>query len=163
MKVFPQSSFFKVRETPHLPPPSTVRAINEQSGNVRATYFNRPPPVKIPELGLVIKYGADVTITEAQTQIMVREELDGQVPVPEVFGWTEDGGQVFIYMSIVEGDSLVERWGSMDESERRSICAELKDMSKAWRALEQQGHEPYIGERSFFLKPRLASILTPLR
>ncbi|KAI1991107.1 hypothetical protein LOZ51_004639 [Ophidiomyces ophidiicola] len=57
----------------------------------------------IPSLGLFVKYGADVTIVEAQTQMMVREKLQGQVPVPEVFGWAENGGQRFIYMSLVEG------------------------------------------------------------
>ncbi|KAK1772723.1 hypothetical protein QBC33DRAFT_522312 [Phialemonium atrogriseum] len=53
----------------------------------------------IPSLGLVVKYGANVTATETQTQMMVLRRLQGTVPVPEVFGYTEDGGQRFVYMS----------------------------------------------------------------
>jgi hypothetical protein len=63
----------------------------------------------ILSLGLVVKYGANVTVVEAQTQMMICEQLQGQVPVPEVFGWTEDGDQVFIFMSLIEDETLQER------------------------------------------------------
>lgn len=59
-------------------------------------------------LGLIVKYGADVTVVEAQTQMMLREQLS-RVPIPEVFGWTEDGSQRFIYMSLIEDKTLQER------------------------------------------------------
>ena len=144
MKIVPESSFFKERRAPALPTPAEIRAINKESGNIRATNFNRPPPVMIPSLGLVVKYGADVTAVEAQTQMMIREQLQSQVPVPEVFGWTEDGGQRFIYMSLIEGETLQERWGDMNEDERRAVCEELKHMVKAWRALEQDRHGRYM-------------------
>ncbi|KND92440.1 hypothetical protein TOPH_03162 [Tolypocladium ophioglossoides CBS 100239] len=119
MNIFPESSFIKERQAADLPTPAMVRATNIASGHPRASFFNRPPPVKIPSLGLLVKYGADVTITEARTQMMVCEQLRSQVPVPEVFGWTEDGGQGFIYMSLIEGESLHERWGDMNETGRR--------------------------------------------
>lgn len=100
----------------------------------------------VPSLGLVVKYGADVTIVEAQTQMMLYKRLKGQVPVPEVFRWTEDGGQRFIYMSLIQGEPLQRRWGGMNEYERRAVCEELKHMVKAWRALKQDEHDYYIGE-----------------
>lgn len=96
----------------------------------------------IPSLGLVVKYGDDVTILEALTQVKVREELQGQVSVPEVFGWSEDGGQGFIYMSMIQGETLEQRWSGMSENERRAVCEELKHIVKAWRALAQ---DCYIG------------------
>ncbi|KAI1932686.1 hypothetical protein LOZ66_006812 [Ophidiomyces ophidiicola] len=96
-------------------------------------------------LGLVVKYGADVTIVEAQTQKMVYEKLQGQVPVPEVFGWIEDGGQRFIYMSLVEGETLQVRWKDMSINERRAVCTELRHMAKLWRALGQDRYDRYIG------------------
>ncbi|ROT40434.1 hypothetical protein SODALDRAFT_338227 [Sodiomyces alkalinus F11] len=111
MNTIPESSFFKNRHAGDLPTPAGVRAINIASGHPRASYFNRPPPVRIPSLGLLVKYGADV----------------------------------FIYMSLVEGETLQERWGDMDESERRGVCAELRSMVKAWRALQQDSEQPYIG------------------
>lgn len=102
----------------------------------------------VPDQILVVKYGAGIRVTETQTQIMIRKHLKDQVPVPEVFGWTEDEGQVFIYMLMIEGVTLQERWVSMSEDGRRVVCEELRDMVKGWRSLEQDGHEPYV--RKFF-------------
>ncbi|KAH7354216.1 kinase-like domain-containing protein [Plectosphaerella cucumerina] len=145
ISIHPESSFFKERQAGDLPSPAVVRATNIASGHLRASYFNRPPPVKFPSLGLVVKYGADVTITEARTQKMVREQVGSQVSIPEVFGWAEDEGQGFIYMSLIQGETLCDRWGDMSETERRSVCAELKSMATAWRALPQGGPECFIG------------------
>ena len=103
----------------------------------------------IPSLGLVAKYGADTTVTEAQTQIMIDKHLKGQVPASEAFGWAEDEGQLFIYMSLVEGETLQERWGTMDVNERLSVCEEARCIVKAWRSLKQDGHDHYIGKSSW--------------
>lgn len=102
-----------------------------------------------PSLGLLVKYGADVTISETRTQILLRDHLQDQVPIPEVFGWAEDTGQRFIYMSLIEGETLQERWGTMNEVERRAVCDELSYMVKAWRALKQDWDGRYVGELSF--------------
>ncbi|OQD71271.1 hypothetical protein PENPOL_c001G03919 [Penicillium polonicum] len=138
-------SFFREHRASTLPTPAEVRAINEESGNIRGTSFNRPPPVEFPSLGLIIKYGADTTVTEAETQNMVYNQLKGKVPVPEVFGWTEDGGQVFIYMSLIAGEPLEERWGALNDNEREAICKELNGMVKAWRSFEQPDQVLYVG------------------
>ena len=37
---------------------------------------------------------------------MVRRRLQGKVPVPKVFGYIEDGGQRFIYMSLINAETL---------------------------------------------------------
>jgi hypothetical protein len=92
MIIFPESSFFQQGRGPALPTPAEIRAIKEL-GHVVAT-----PAVIIPSLGLVVKYGRRVTVAEAQTQMMMREVLQGQVSVPEVFGLTEDGGQVYLHV-----------------------------------------------------------------
>lgn len=99
----------------------------------------------IPSLGLAVKYGADVTILEALTQMKVREQLQAQVPIPEVFGWDEDGSQGFIYMSLIKGETLLERWGDMNENERQAVCEELRHIVKAWRALTQDNQDHYVG------------------
>ncbi len=149
MIIFPESSFFKKGRGPALPTPAEIRAINKELGHILAT-----PPVVIPSLGLIVKYGTHITIAEAHTQLMMRELLQGQVPVPEIFGLAEDGGQRFIYMSLIEGGTLLERWGDMNEDERRAICEELKRVVNVWRALEQVKHNRYIGE---FLQMHQAS------
>ncbi|CAM1503388.1 Fc.00g081640.m01.CDS01 [Cosmosporella sp. VM-42] len=145
MEIFPESSFFQEQRALSLPTPDEVRAIGRASGSTRAVSFDRPPPVTIPSLGLLVKYGGDVNNTEAQTQRAMRSALQGQVPIPEVFGWIEDEGQGFIYMSLVDGETLQERWGTMSEIERQSVCRELKHMAKAWRALKQAKCDPYVG------------------
>lgn len=99
----------------------------------------------IPSLGLFVKYGANVTLAEVETQRMVYQRLHGRVPFPEVFGWAEDGGLRFLYMALIEGDTLQRRWGGMAEEERLAVCAEVKDMVKVWRGPEQDENEQYIG------------------
>ncbi|EEU34230.1 uncharacterized protein NECHADRAFT_85499 [Fusarium vanettenii 77-13-4] len=143
-EVFPQSSFFQERRAPALPSPKEIRALNEASGHYRARSLSHPPPVLVPSLGLAVKYGADVTIAEAETQVLMREKLKDRVPIPEVFGWAEDGGQMFIYMSLVEGDTLQARYSTMSQRERQAVCKELRSMVNAWRAITQE-RDRYIG------------------
>ncbi|KAH1892428.1 hypothetical protein KXV57_003962, partial [Aspergillus fumigatus] len=126
MKIFPESSFFKERRAHALPSPADIRAINEGSGNASVTSFNCPPLVMIPWLGLVVKYSADVTIIKAQTQMM-----------------------------FIEGETLIARWGSLDEDERRAICEELRGYLKMIRSLEQDLYIGSLGNRplnDIFLK-----------
>lgn len=142
------SSFSREHRASTLPTPAEVRAINKESGNIRGASFNRPPPVKFPSLGLIVKYGADTTIIEAETQYMVYKQLKGKVPIPEVFGWTEDGGQIFIYMSLIGGETLEQRWGALNKEGREAVCKELNGMAKAWRSLEHPDHNQvlYVGK-----------------
>ena len=151
MKIFPESSFFQEGRAPALPSPAEVRDLNLKTGNVAATSLNYPPSVIIPSLGLVVKYGLSVSIVEAQTQIMLREEFQGRIPVPEIFGWTEDNGQTFIYMSLIEGDNLADRWGGLSDDEKRAICEELHQYVKLLRTLEQDPRDKYVGELIYYL------------
>ncbi|BCR97851.1 uncharacterized protein AKAW2_31170A [Aspergillus luchuensis] len=145
MKIFPESSFFQEGRAPALPSLAEVRDLNLKTGNVAATNLNYPPSVIIPSLRVVIKYGLSVSIVEAQTQIMVREESQGRIPVPEIFGWIEDNGQTFIYMSLIEGDTLADRWGGLSDDEKQAICEELHQYVKLLRTLEQDPRDKYIG------------------
>ncbi|EQB46696.1 hypothetical protein CGLO_14221 [Colletotrichum gloeosporioides Cg-14] len=92
--IYAESSFFKGHPGATLPTPAEIRAINVATGDPCTDEFDSPPPVIVRDLGLFIKYGRFVTIVEASTHIMVREKLQGEVAVPEVFGWAEDGRQV---------------------------------------------------------------------
>jgi hypothetical protein len=143
---FPGSSFFRERRAPELPSPDEIRSLNQASDHYRATSFNRPSPVAIPSLGLLVKYGADVTVAEVETQVLIHERLQGEVPVPEVFGWAEDGGQIFIYMALVKGETLQARFGSMDTTEREAVCQQLRVMVNAWRSITQDENDRYIGK-----------------
>ncbi|KAK4240883.1 hypothetical protein C8A03DRAFT_41618 [Achaetomium macrosporum] len=101
--------------------PRSERAI-KRTGHPKATDPNWPQPVRIPELGLLVKYGTQVTRAEVEAQRYVYKQVQGRVPVPEVMGWAEDSGQGFIYME-----------------QLHRPCA-------AWRGLRQDLCDFYIGE-----------------
>ncbi|KAI0808798.1 kinase-like domain-containing protein [Xylaria sp. FL0064] len=145
METFLDTSFFREKRAALLPTPAQIRALNEKNGkNGGVVSFDWPPPVKIEALGLFVKYGTRVTVTEGQTQVWIREKLQGIVDVPEVFGWAQDQGQTFLYMSLVDGDPLSERWPCMTTQERLTICGELRSAVSAWRNLRQDEGTCYI-------------------
>lgn len=154
-----ESSFFKEQRASALPSPAEVRALNRQTGRGL-----RPVPVSIPSLGLLVKYGQDVTFTEVETQVFIHEQLrNHHVPTPEVFGYAEDEGQRFIYMALMEGDSLQERFAKLTEVERRAVCAELRGMVDTWRrVLEQDQADLYIGNEHPLLKTSVLFCFFPL-
>ena len=76
----------------------------------------------------------------------VHKQLQGLVPTAEVFGWTEDGGQTFIDMSLIEGETLEKRWNYLNETERQDVCLQLKRMARMWRNLQPDTDDRYIGE-----------------
>jgi hypothetical protein len=137
-----------------LPRPLEIRALNKNNPNPFAENFNRPPPVSISSLGLFVKYGGDVTVTETQTPVGLRSRLNGSVPISEVYGWAVDNGQTFVYMELVEGVALNEVWGQLGEPDRLGICEELRAMIQAWRGLKQLEDPPYIGKLNILMLHR---------
>jgi hypothetical protein len=149
--VFRDSSFFKrPNALLSLPTPTEVREVASHSGNPRAKLITRPPPVHFPHLGLLVKYGTEVTLAEGQCLLFIRNTLSEVVPVPEVYGWCKDDDQVFIYMELVEGMTLEKSWNTMIEGEKTSICQELRNMVNAWRGIKQDSWPPFIGKFKFF-------------
>ena len=142
----PCTGFTKAHPGTLLPSPAEIRERNKATGHPEANNKNRPPPVRVPELGLLVKYGTQVTRAEVEAQRYVYQQLTGLVPVPEVLGWAEDDDQGFIYMALVDAPTLAARWNSLSESERAAICGELRDMVQAWRGLKQDPGDIYIGE-----------------
>ncbi|EAQ90210.1 hypothetical protein CHGG_02145 [Chaetomium globosum CBS 148.51] len=118
--VFLESSFFS-RNGPgaELPSPADVRARSDIQNSQKMKY--RIPPVRYEELGLIVKFGRapQVRVDEGQCLWALRHALPKvPVPTPKVYGWTHDHGQVFIYMELVHGVTLAQRWGSLNEIER---------------------------------------------
>lgn len=139
MTVFYQSGFFKQLPTQtSLPSITEIKRIAHETDPVRAERSDRPPPVAIPSLGLLVKYGAQISVAEAQCLMMVRERLFHKVPVPEVYGWCRHEGQVFIYMELVQGVTLEQSWDALSEEDRTSVCKELGGMVQEWRGLARQ-------------------------
>lgn len=57
---------------------------------------------------LIVKFGPCVVIEEALCLRMLRKTLS-VVPVPEVYGWKVEEGCVFIYMELIQGETLHDR------------------------------------------------------
>ncbi|KAI2470456.1 kinase-like domain-containing protein [Annulohypoxylon bovei var. microspora] len=122
---------------PLLPTPEQVRAGGRDPADPDTCSVTRPPPVEMPSLALLVKYGSQVSAAEAERLVLVRKHLPA-VPVPEVYGWCEDGEQTFAYTELVEGRALEGSWDRLTEDERVSIRLELRGTADAWRGLPQK-------------------------
>jgi aminoglycoside phosphotransferase (APT) family kinase protein len=143
--IFTQSSFFlRFGNDASLPSPQEVRT-KARAMHPHREMVQRPAPVIYRELGLLVKFGTEVATAEGQTLVMIRKLLSSAVPVPEVFAWTQDQGQSFIYMEWIDGVTLEEAWPSLSEEHRTSLCRGLRSMVNAWKSLEQTSSRPFIG------------------
>ncbi|KAL2204481.1 hypothetical protein CC79DRAFT_1278988 [Sarocladium strictum] len=65
----------------------------------------------------------------------------GEIQVPEVFGWrrhsTQHGDQLFVYMSLIEGQTLRVAWPSLTEDDKVAIQSDLRHVVKNLRGLTQ--------------------------
>ena len=52
----------------------------------------------------------------------IRRLLPNQPPVPEVYGQVQDSDEVFIYMELIKGKTLEDRWESLLKDERKDVC-----------------------------------------
>ena len=141
---FQDSSFF-ARPPGILPSPAKVRAA-AVAANKTGRPSNRPHPVRFPGLNLMVKYGSYVKVAEGQCLWAIRRLLADAVPVPEVYGWCRDGKETFIYMELIQGDTLEDRWGGLGTEEKVDICAQLRRMVNALRQLRQDPADQFIGE-----------------
>ncbi|KAK4206313.1 kinase-like domain-containing protein [Rhypophila decipiens] len=142
---FTESSFFS-RNGPdaQLPLPEDVRARSATQSKWTQTGVQ---PARFQELGLVVKFGRAprVTVAEGQCLWALRRALPN-FPVPEIYGWTHDGGDVFIYMELLHGVTLEERWETLGQTERSSICAQLRVLVTSLRSLQQTpDDESFLG------------------
>lgn len=103
------------------------------------------PPVLFKNQGLVVKYGWEITVAEAQCLWYMNRHMKDQIPTPELYGWCRDNGETFIYMQFVDGDTLEDAWPQLTEAERDNICSQLRACIKAWRGLRQESEPFFIG------------------
>ncbi|KAH8703188.1 phosphotransferase enzyme family protein [Talaromyces proteolyticus] len=136
---FVDSSFFKKHQ--RLPSPAQVRALSQ---DIKTS--PKPKPVIFEDLNVLVKFGPDVTVAEAQNLWMVKRAFRDEVPVPEVFGWRVDQEDyVFIYMEIIHGQTLQHLWDDLNAADKASLCDQLCQIMKTLRQLEQDPQDHYIG------------------
>jgi aminoglycoside phosphotransferase (APT) family kinase protein len=96
-----------------------------------------------------VKWGSDVSVSEGQCLYTVGRLLKYHVPVPEIYGWREDGGEIFLYMENLQGQTLEQVWENIDRDDRDSLCAELRMIFDKLRQIEQKPTDPFIGKSLF--------------
>lgn len=147
---FTETSYFKSNKT--LPTPAAIKAkakaLSEHPD--KTITFHRPRPVIFADLNLLVKFGKCVSVSEAVCLRAVKRTFgDGLIPVPvlEVFGWRSEGDDavVFIYMELIRGDSLHDRWDSLSDEDRTSVCNQLRPMIDPLRQVEQDPINSFIG------------------
>lgn len=148
------SSFFnKWRE---LPSPEQVRerataqwaagtALDKRKVLTYGGKHMKPPPAVFEELGLVVKWGVQAMISEAQSAYAVHGLFKDRVPVPEIYGWRTDGEEKFIYMQYIHGQTLEKAWKSLQVDDRKTISLQLHTIIKNLRQLEQDPSDTFIG------------------
>jgi aminoglycoside phosphotransferase len=136
-KDFRDTSFF--RQNQRLPTP--IEVLKHSQGQIKGV-------VKFEALNLAVKVGDSSTLhlEEAQTMIALRKVFpNGEIPVPEVFGWKRLNSTNFIYMSAIPGKTLGQSWPSLTNNEKESICEKLADIVAALRRISQGTAGPFIG------------------
>lgn len=84
-----------------------------------------------------------LNLEEAQTMRAIQQAFpNGEVPVPEVFGWRTHGTQIFIYMSIISGKTLREAWPLLTQDEKRLIQSDLSRIAGALRKISPYSSNP---------------------
>lgn len=131
---FLDSSFFQSNESPRPQLPTPTSIIEEYGdGGARV--------VRIESMNIAVKIDhiSHLRLEEAQTMRAMRHIFpNGEVPVPEVFGWRRHHDQNFIYMSLVHGETLRERFSSLTEDEKELIRSELRRIIASLRLSTQE-------------------------
>ncbi|KAI1312840.1 kinase-like domain-containing protein [Xylaria venustula] len=141
---FHDTSFFQSQAGRTVQLPSPTEVLQRHSGLRRGV-------VTYEDLNLVVKFNSSHFLRreEAQTLRAIKQAFpEGEVPVPEVFGWRVYDGCTFLYMSIVVGKTLREAWPLLTKDDKSAIATELGHIVKALRRVSPDPSGPFIGSVS---------------
>lgn len=141
---FLDSSFFSINPGRRLPHPVEVTSRSQD-------WKTSPNPitVRFEEMNLLVKFGPRVKTEEALNLRVIKKHLPDTVPVPEVYGWKIEGSCVFIYMELIRGESLHDRWDSLEASDKESLCHQLREIVSSIRQIEPGSGDSLIGIYDF--------------
>ncbi|OJJ66773.1 hypothetical protein ASPBRDRAFT_79060 [Aspergillus brasiliensis CBS 101740] len=88
-----------------------------------------------------------VQLSEAQCLYAIRQFLEDDIPVPEVYGWLTEGNIKYIYMEYVNGTSLEQAWPTMAHEDKASICRDLRGIFQSLRQVELDPEDPFAKSR----------------
>lgn len=133
-----------------LPAPLPSQAAIESSGKVLQEYTGRR--VILYDDYYIIKYGANVSLTEGKNMLFVRETQ--AAPVPEVFALystTDEQGYTinYIIMEYITGHGLNTIWAHLDSSQKMKFSSQLHLYFEALRKLPTPGYFGCVGKQPF--------------
>ncbi|EJU01707.1 hypothetical protein DACRYDRAFT_52476 [Dacryopinax primogenitus] len=141
--VFEKSTFFQNNPHACLPTPAEVRAQCKFPGASIESFGLYPPPARFPHLGLLVKFGHGASVTEGECLAFLRRQ--GITFAPEIYGWTTEGDVVYLYMELIPGVTLSQRWDWLSASQKEAIALELNEMMGKVRCVHLDSSTPYIG------------------
>ncbi|EPS43124.1 hypothetical protein H072_2871 [Dactylellina haptotyla CBS 200.50] len=111
-------------------------------------YFFHRGGVRIAKVSpeIIVKYGSDVRVKEADTIDFIRENT--QIPVPKIHAVYTHGPfdrpefdaideyDTYIFMDYIEGETLEKMWPNFDEKDKVGIMDELKGHLEELRNME---------------------------
>ncbi|KAK8141920.1 hypothetical protein G3M48_009681 [Beauveria asiatica] len=129
-----------------LPPPEVIASADV----VLEEYTGR----RVVRFGdsYVIKYGSNVSLTEGETLLFLKETQT--IAVPEVFAlYSRDdvnGGKVnYIIMEYISGESLEVRWTLLEPWEKEKIAHQLRTCFNMLRNIPAPGYFGCLGGQPF--------------
>jgi hypothetical protein len=134
---FLDSSFFQSSSasTRRLPTPQSIISQYGDGGK---------RVIILANLSMVVKIGflEELRLEEVQTMCAIRQAFpQGEIQVPEVFGWRRYGGrhgeQLFVYMSLIHGETLQVAWPSLTDDDKIAIQDDLRRVVSTLRRLTQ--------------------------
>ncbi|KAK6853770.1 hypothetical protein PG995_010582 [Apiospora arundinis] len=143
---FRDSSYFS-RNGPNavFPTPSEVLAQSALQAPSKQRRAQRPP-VYFEELGLIVKYGKEPKVNIAEAQCLwALKQAAPQIPVPEIYGWTQDTDYTYLFIELVHGVTLEKIWDSLPRPGRLKFCGQLRSILTELRALQQEPDNRFLG------------------
>ncbi|KAK8081573.1 hypothetical protein PG996_000354 [Apiospora saccharicola] len=102
---FKNTSYFS-RNGQNVDFPTPSRILAESA--IQAPSFQdceERPPVYFKELGLVVKFGKEPKVNIAEAQCLwALKQVVPHVPVPEVYGWTQDTKYTYLFIEFVHAE-----------------------------------------------------------
>lgn len=136
-RTFPITVLLPIDKTPIIAATDVVNLVDtgtciHEVGSTRV--------VKITD-NLLVKYGGDTNINEAQTMIFVKDHCT-VLRVPEVHLVFERDHRIYIVMHYVDGLDLQHTWDSLDSASRQSVMSQLATYLHELRNLNPAGTAP---------------------
>jgi aminoglycoside phosphotransferase len=120
---FGDTGFFSRNPGQSLPSPEQVRNVARINSNYKVPC--RSLAVHFLHLRLTVKFGTHVSVAEGHRLREIRRYLLNSVPVPEIYSWQCDRGEVFLYMEHILGKTLEQCWPTLGVESRNAVCEQL--------------------------------------